>query len=254
MMKKNVLEAALREAEAAMRALSATHKPGKWLAKNYVGAGLSRLDFLDVKIPLVRGRFKQGFSFSRFDPAEQWLLWDHIWRSSKTFETMLLSSYWAARRPLEELTAHAGMIFDWVAGVDNWAHSDEMSFHCARILETNHRLYMPTFEKWADSENPWERRQSLVGLLYYSRSRKKVPSFATMKRFIERQMDDDHFYVQKGVGWTLRETWNVYPSETESYLLRCAHRIPPAGWTAATEKLSPTFKAKLTRQRKDRRR
>lgn len=254
MKKEKAFEAALREAEAAMRELSASHQPGRWLAKNYVGAGVSRLDFLDIKIPKVRERFKRGFSFSSREADEQWRIWNHIWWNSKTFETMLLASYWAARRPLTELTSRAEMVFGWVARVDNWAHSDELSCHCSKILETDHRRFMPVFEKWADSENPWERRQSLVGLLYYSRGRKEVPSFAVMKRFIERHLDDEHFYVQKGVGWTLRETWNLYPRETEAYLLKCAHRIPPAGWTAATEKLSAAFKAKLTRQRKERRR
>lgn len=249
-MNKNELKAAHLETEAAMRELSAVHKPGKWLAKNYVGAGLSRLDFLDVKIPHVRQRFARGFSFSKKSPQEQWMIWDYVWRSSKTFETMLMASYWASKRPMAEVLERAELIFAWVERVDNWAHSDEMSAHCSRILETDHKKFMPVFEEWSRSKNPWLRRQSLVGILFYSRMRKKSPSFSVMKKFIDRQIADEHFYVQKGVGWTLRECWNLYPAETEKYLLQNAHRVPPAGWTAATEKLSKKTKAVLTERRR----
>ena len=90
----------------------------------------------------------------------------------------------------------------------------------------------------------------MVGLLFYSRFRKKVPPFKTVISFVERHIDDDHYYVQKGVGWTIRECWNVYPKETFLYLKKNAHRVPPAGWTAATEKLRPQEKKILTQLRR----
>lgn len=249
-MSNTKLDLNLSEVEKAMRELSSVHKPEKWLARNYVGGGLSQRDFLDVKIPHVRKRFTQGFSFSQNSPHDQWVIWNYIWLRSNTFETMLLSSYWVSQRPLQELISYAPMIFRWANRVDNWAHSDEMSGHYSKILESNHKQFFPTFEKWSRSKNPWLRRQSLVGLLFYSRMRKKTLPFSTLKKSIDRQMNDKHFYVQKGVGWALRECWNVYPQETEMYLQLNAHRVPPAGWTAATEKLSPKTKAKLTSLRK----
>lgn len=249
-MKKINFPAALKEVETALRELAVTQKPEKWLAKNYVGGGISERDYLDVKIPHVRKRYAEGFSFSGASPQEQWKIWDYIWKQSNTFETMLLASYWAASRPEEELISHAKTIFRWVERVDNWAHSDELSAHCAKLLESDQKKFFPVYEKWSRSPKPWLRRQSTVGILFYSRFRKRTPSFATLKKFIERQMDDDHFYVQKGVGWAIRECWNVYPAQTEKFLLQVAHRVPPAGWTAATEKLHPKVKAKLMRLRK----
>ena len=62
-------------------------------------------------------------------------------------------------------------------------------------------------------------------------------------------LDDDHYYVQKGVGWALREAWNVYPEETFEFLKKHAHRIATAGWTAATEKLAPRDKKILLKAR-----
>jgi len=249
---KQKLELAKEEVEAALLKLSRGQKPQKWLAENYIGAGVSNLSFLDTKIPLVRKRFSEGFSFSEEAYDEQWLIWNSIWQNSAIFEVMLLASYWAASRPLDELIERSALVFGWVDKVDNWAHSDEMSSLCSKILESSHKKFLPVFETWARSSNPWHRRQSLVGLLFYARFRKKYLPFSTIKRFIEDHLNDSHFYVQKGVGWTLRECWNVYPDKTEAFLKKIAHRIPPAGWTAATEKLKPSVKRQLTSLRRSR--
>jgi len=239
----------LKEVEGRLLSIQPTHKPERWLAKNYIGGSQSSLQFLDIKIPLVRQAFKKGFSFTHLPPEEQWPIWDFIWNQSRIFEVMLLPSYWAATRPVSETLQHHKLILGWLARVDNWAHSDELSSHYARMLEHDPQLLLPVFKKWNGAKNPWVKRQSMVGLLYYSRSRKKKPPVKTLLDSIERHIEDENYYVQKGVGWALREAWNVYPGPTYTYLRKNAGRIPPAGWTAATEKLSPAEKKDLSQRR-----
>lgn len=243
----------LLEVEKRLLALEKAHKPEKWLAKNYIGGGMSKLKFLDIKIPLVRAAYKQGFSFSHLPPEHQWPIWNYIWNKSDIFEVMLIPSYWAASRPVEEVFAHRKFILGWLTRVDNWAHSDEMSNHYAKLLEDFPRQLMPIFKKWNASKNPWFKRQSMVGLMYYSRMRKKAPSVDVILNFVERHIEDDHYYVQKAVGWALRESWNVYPKQTFAYLKKNAHRIPPGGWTAATEKLDSKQKSLLSEIRRAKR-
>ena len=43
--------------------------------------------------------------------------------------------------------------------------------------------------------------------------------------------------------------YNVYPTETFRYLKKIASDIPPAGWQAATEKLSKADKVLLKKLR-----
>ena len=78
------------------------------------------------------------------------------------------------------------------------------------------------------------------------------PPLSFCKQQILNLLDDDHFYVQKAVGWALRETYNVYPDKTQALLKTIADKIPPAGWQAATEKLNKKDKNVLTRIRKAR--
>lgn len=239
----------LSEVEARLTAVQRRTPPPKWKAESYVGGGTSKLKYLDLKIPSVRAEFKKGFSFSNLEPKAQWEIWDYIWKQSEIFEVMLMPSYWAAARPFLETFAHRKWVLSWLARVDNWAHSDELSAHYARFLEHSPDLMLPVFEKWNRSTKPWFKRQSMVGLLYYARFRQRKPAVNLILKFVERHIEDDHYYVQKGVGWTLRECWNVYPRPTYAYLKKNAARIPPAGWTAATEKLSPADKARLSKIR-----
>lgn len=239
----------LREVESRLKALKPPVNPSKWKAESYIGGGKSKLLYLNIKIPRVRAEYKKGFSFSKLPEEQQWKIWDYIWNHSDIFEVMLLSSYWVASRPFAEVFAHRQLVLHWVNRVDNWAHSDELSAHYAKLLEHNADVLMPVFKKWNVSKNPWLRRQSMVGLLFYSRFRKKIPTVKTLLPFIERHLDDEHYYVQKGLGWALRETWNVYPRETFMFLKQHAAKIPPAGWTAATEKLSTKDKQILTKIR-----
>ncbi|MBX3020182.1 MAG: DNA alkylation repair protein [Bdellovibrionales bacterium] len=244
----------LKEVELRLSAIERVQPPPQWKGENYIGGGASDLRYLNLKIPLVRREFKKGFSFSNLPTEEQWAIWDYIWQNSRIFEVMLMSSYWAASRPVEELVQHHKVILGWLKHVDNWAHSDELSAHYAKMLELDRRKFLPVFQKWNTSSEPWFKRQSMVGLLFYSRFRRKALPCSTILKFVERHIDDDHYYVQKGVGWTLRECWNLYPTATFTYLKKNAHRVPPGAWTAATEKLSTKDKAMLTSLRRTKRR
>lgn len=247
---KTKYQAALLEVEGRLRGIKRTAKPTPWKAENYVGGGVSKLVYLDLKIPLVRAAFKEGFSFSSLEPKEQWKIWNHIWQQSKIFEAMLLPSYWVASRPLAEIIENKKLLLKWLERVDNWAHSDELSALYSKMLEHEPSSMLPVFKKWNLSKEPWVKRQSMVGLMFYSRFRTRKPKVQLILESIERHIEDPHYYVQKGVGWALRECWNVYPRETLRYLQRNARRIPPAAWTAATEKLSPREKSALMKLRK----
>ncbi len=243
----------LSEVERRLKRVSAKAQPARWRAEDYVGGETSQLVYLNLKIPNVRAEYRAGFSFSGLEPAVQWKVWNYIWRNSRVFEAMLCASYWVASRSIEEQFENRRFILKWLVRVDNWAHSDELSAHFARLLEHSPTELLPVFKKWNSSSQPWFKRQSVVGLMYYSRMRRKCPSKRVLLEFIDRHLDDPHYYVQKGVGWALRESWNVYPQSVFTYLKRNAHRIPPAGWTAATEKLSKLDKAHLTKLREQRR-
>ena len=54
---------------------------------------------------------------------------------------------------------------------------------------------------------------------------------------VEKCLDDDHFYVQRAVGWLLRELSVKYPREIYTYLKKNNHRLAAVTRATAMEKL-----------------
>ena len=240
----------LKEVENKLRKLKKGSTSSKWKSESYIGSEYSFHSFLNLKVPDIRNLQKQGYSFCGKPIHQQWEIWDYIWVNSNYFEAALAAVHFASARPIEELYLRRTLLINWVKRVDNWALSDELSKIYSMLLEYNQQQILPVFEGWNCSSNPWEKRQSMVGLLFYSRLRKRALPCKKILKFVEPHLEDSHYYVQKAVGWTFRECWNLYPAEVYSYLLKNVDRISAAAWTAATEKLPLEDKAKLKNKRR----
>lgn len=138
----------------------------------------------------------------------------------------------------------------FIAVIDNWATSDQLSSIMARALEREGKAGLNFFAKWNRSKNPWMRRQSLVGLYYYARQRKRLPPPRFVLAQVTSLLDDPHFYVQKGLGWTLRELHNVEPRIQEAFVMKNLKRISSVAWFATSENYPKARKAQLARMRR----
>lgn len=223
--------------------------------ESYIGGGQSKLRYIGLRVPQLQQAMKTGFSFSRENTTDVALIWDQIWQTSDCFEVMALAIAWFYEpRQRSLLRGHWPRLKKWAERIDNWAHADTLSGIYARILEDDPKLVYPTLLKWNSSSNPWFRRLSIVSLLYYSSQRSKVLPFKKIISLVKPQLDFDHYYVQKGVGWTLRECGNVYPDETFAFIERHVGKISATAFSAAVEKLTMKQRDQLKRLRKNQRR
>lgn len=219
--------------------------------ESYIGGGQSKLRYIGLRVPHLQQAMRKGFSFSSCEPNELANIWDHVWWNSDCYEVMSLSLSWFYDpKQRHVLIKHWPRLKKWSTKVDNWAHSDTLSGIYARILEDHPEKVYPTLVKWNSSINPWLRRLSMVSLLYYSSQRQKVLPLKKILALIEPQLEFDHYYVQKGVGWTLRETYNVYPKSAFSFMEKNIGKISVHAFSAATEKMSPKEREHLKRLRK----
>ncbi len=207
---------------------------------------------LGISLPTSRMLLKKGYSFFSKTPDEILKIWDFIWKNAKHVETMGQAIRFYEKKSLSE--NELATILSWVDRCDNWAHSDGLSDIYSLALEENPQIMLPVLEIWNNHNNPWKRRQSVVSLLYYSRARKRYLEYEKLISLVSNLIQDKHYYVQKGVGWAIREIFNLYPEQTEKFLLENVLKIQPASWQASTEKLSKSFKSQLTELRKSRKR
>ncbi|MES2769270.1 MAG: DNA alkylation repair protein [Bdellovibrionota bacterium] len=206
----------------------------------------SQLVYLGVGTEAKRAADKIGFSFSKLSQDEQAEIWNYIWYNSNTFEEKWYAlNFFNKKSTLKVITKYWDLLKIWVADVDNWAHSDTLSGIYATVLESDHKKYLPYFRKLNKSKNPWERRQSIVGLYFYTRLRKKTLPAKIGLEFVENLIDDKHIYIQKGVGWTLREIYQVDENAQLAFVKKNIKRIAPAAYYATVEKYPAKLKAEV---------
>jgi 3-methyladenine DNA glycosylase AlkD len=143
---------------------------------------------------------------------------------------------------------------DWAAGIESWPHSDGLSAFYARALEAHPSRIYPTLAKWNRARNSWLRRQSIVSLIYYASARKTVQPIGCLLPLVENLLTDPDVYIQKGIGWTLREIGNVYPEAHRAFLDARVTALSSVAFSAATEKLTPQEKAPYKARRASARR
>ncbi len=196
---------------------------------------------------------KTGFSFYTADVEQTFLVYDKLLRHSETFEGKNLAFMFLDKNYKKiPLSLQIKILPTWMKHIDNWAHSDYLSKFLTRLIEAKEtqQKMLAHVEKWNRSKNLWERRQSLVALFYYARTKKEHLSYKFVIALIENLLHDKEYFVQKAVGWTLRESYNVYPKETYAFLLQHITSISPYAFTASTEKMSEKEKSVLKEKRK----
>lgn len=214
----------------------------------------SALEFFGLKVPLQRKLEKQGFSFYEKSEKDRLKIWDEIWMQSKNFDVMSLPLFYYSHPSRSHDLAIWPVIKAWTSRIENWAHSDYFSKIVSDLLEDHPTVIFPQLKKWNASASSWERRLSIVGLLAFgARGRKRVMPFAVMIRLVKNLLNDPDVFVQKGVGWSLREIGQVYPRQTQTFIRRHVHRLSSIAFASATEKWSPGQKADLSAMRKDHR-
>jgi len=220
--------------------------------ETYIGGGQSKLKYIGLRVPQLQHALKTGFSFSSKEKEEIAKIWNYVWMTSNCYEVMSLALAWFYDPKQKHiLKEHWPMLEPWSLRIDNWAHSDTLSGIYARIHEESPQRIYEVFKEWSLSKNSWLRRLSLVSLIYQSAHRTKFPTVSKIKTILKPQLEFDDHYVQKGVGWLLRESGNVYPKEISEFINKNISRISATAFHAATEKMTIDQRNKLKLSRKE---
>jgi hypothetical protein len=135
--------------------------------------------------------------------------------------------------------------------IDNWAHSDFLSSIIGRNIMYDEKEIYKDLKALNNSNNLWERRASLVPLIYHLKSKKNSLLETDFIDLINPLIADKEYFVQKGVGWLLREFGQKYPNELLAFLFKNAHQISSIAFSSATEKIGVNDKEQLKKIRSD---
>lgn len=211
----------------------------------------AQMPMLGLGVPRQRAVAK-GYGFTDWPLKEQLPVWDFIWKNARTHEGKCQPLYYLMALKERDWQMLWPVLRGWPSSVNCWDQSDYLSKLINEFFTEQPDAAQPVLEEWAEDENPWLRRIAIVALFGFGGKKERYPAAETVLRLVQARLFDEAYYVQKGVGWCLRECFLVYPDITLAFLKNHAGDIAPAAWQAATEKLTREEKAavKALRRRK----
>ncbi|HAU65995.1 MAG: alkylation repair enzyme protein [Candidatus Uhrbacteria bacterium GW2011_GWF2_39_13] len=209
----------------------------------------TRLQVLGLRLPLMQKREQAGFSFYQKEKKDILKEWNSAWNRSHIHEVLSLPLFYYRRHKKELTSVHWKYLKNWIERVENWEHADSLCYLYSFLYERYPNLVEPTLKQWNRSKNPWKRRASVVSTIYYASKNRKAPSIKTVLLLIEPLIQDKNPYVQKAVGWQLREAYKLWPEEILLFLKKHLLGLPAITFSYATEKLSKKEKEILKNQR-----
>jgi 3-methyladenine DNA glycosylase AlkD len=219
---------------------------------NYLREVSKHLSAVPGNVPAHRKAARHAYAFSDGSFEEQLQVWDHIWNNATGFWVRVHATFFLERhlKKREHLEAMWPVIVHWQDSVDDWGLCDALAKVYTKILVVAPDKVYRVLQQWNRDPDLWKRRQSVVSLLYYSRTKKEHLPFSKIEPLLTSLLTDKEYYVQKGLGWALRELRNVYPKEAHVYLMRHIRTISPIAFTISIEKVEEKEKEKLKALRK----
>ena len=136
--------------------------------------------------PVHRRESKRKYSFSGLPFGEQLAIWDQLWCGENNF-WVRLHAYFFLERHVKNKVALLEMwpaFVRWQDYVDDWGLCDALAKIYTKILVVAPYQVYVQLEKSYTDPNLWMRRQSVVSLLYYSRTKKQYPAFKQVEALI----------------------------------------------------------------------
>lgn len=221
---------------------------GKALAKDRG----SSIEHLGIPFPALRKRVKKGFSFYDLPADKVLAIWDRLWRTSPYGDVLFAAlEYYAPLVRRRVPPSVWPVVRHWHERVDNWCHCDGLSSLYSWLLASDPAAVYPQLEAWSRTDDQWLRRVSLVSLIHYSGKNAVFVPLDRALPLVTACLQDERGYVQKAVGWVLREMGHAYPDAVTAYIEENITTISSVALSRAIERRSPGVKADLLALRRD---
>jgi len=204
-----------------------------------------------TKLPVIGLRLPVLNAFAKsLDATTEEL--DELWHTSTFHESKTIALLALIRQKRVLGKKEWAVLKRWVEHIDNWEHSDNLSALYSLLVEHHPDWILPTLRAWNKSTNPWKQRASIVPLIFYASPKRKAPKADLVFNMVKPLLHAKDPYVQKGVGWTLRECYKLYPNETYQFLIEHVCDLSATSYSYATEKVTKKEKGVLKRIRTNR--
>jgi 3-methyladenine DNA glycosylase AlkD len=187
----------------------------------------SAMPYLGVQTPLLRSVCKKVFAENRFQAFEAWrdgclFLWRNAKFREQRYAALELTGHRFYRdyQTMDTLPLYEEMI---VTGAW-WDYVDPIASHRLGGLLRRHRKPMSEeMRQWSRSKDRWKRRGAILCQLNF----KEQTDLALLYECIEPSLGSNEFFLQKAIGWALRQYAWAQPREIQRYVRVHADRLSP---------------------------
>jgi 3-methyladenine DNA glycosylase AlkD len=206
-------------------------------AQNYFKEGIV---LHGVRLPVVRAisskYYKQVKSLDKKDIIA---LCDRL-LAYGTSEERSIAFDWAWRRRKQFEPSDFKTFERWLRDhVDNWGGVDDLCCHAFGYFIDRFPDYLPAVFRWTTAKAWHLRRAAAVILIYPVRHGKY---FENVLKTSAALLVDEHYLVQKGYGWLLKEATKNFPKQVLDYVLKHKASMPRTALRYAIEKLPPAWR------------
>ena len=185
----------------------------------------SSMPFMGVRVPMMRKTARAVFDRCPPNDSDEWratIL--ALWREARYREQRYAAVELAVHRPfLRWLNVDSVPLLEELI-VDGawWDYVDRIApAGLGHVLSAEPKPMAAMMRGWAEDENIWRRRAALLCQL----GRKKETDPALLYDCIGACMGHRAFFVQKAMGWALRDYARTDPGEVRRYVAANASRL-----------------------------
>ncbi|SHF54689.1 DNA alkylation repair protein [Ornithinibacillus halophilus] len=138
----------------------------------------------------------------------------HLWQQEeREFQNIGLDYI---DRSLKKISkGHFPLIQRLITSKSWWDTVDMLAQKPVGLIAKNHpEIINQTIEGWSNGENLWLRRTSILFQLKY----KEDTDEQLLYRYIKENVDSKEFFIQKAIGWALREYSKTNPESVRQFI------------------------------------
>jgi 3-methyladenine DNA glycosylase AlkD len=178
----------------------------------------SAMPYHGVPTPLLRQVCKSTFADLRFATASHWQAQVlHLWRGARFREERYAALYLAGDkrgRPFQTLSAMK-MYDELIVTGAWWDYVDDIASHrVGPILRDYPEPMRRKMLSWSKSSNLWKRRTAIICQLGF----KAETDLELLYACIEPSLGSREFFLQKAIGWALRQHAWTDGAEIKKYV------------------------------------
>ncbi|KPQ08038.1 MAG: putative DNA alkylation repair enzyme [Rhodobacteraceae bacterium HLUCCA12] len=211
------------QALAALRALADPEKAAEMAAYHKTDR-----PFLGVAVPQIEALVKDWRAACTLD--ERLALASALWQSDIHEARIAAAKLLLQARIRPDDQAAWALIAGWVPQFDSWAIADHAAAAGGKRLVAD-PARLDTVETWTRHPNMWTRRAALVMTLPWTRlTHPKAADLAVRERVLgwaETYADDHDWFIQKAIGWWLRDLSKHNPQRVRDWIAVHGARLKP---------------------------